>query len=325
MKRKPIRIATRGSPLALAQANAALAHCREKFPKLAFELKIIKSSGDKFPAASLASPSPAMPAGIFTKELETALLKGRADMAIHSLKDLPTELPEGLKLGAVAGKRADPRDVLLYKEPLAPGLALAQLPKGMTVATSSPRRRAQLLALRRDFKVVEIRGNVATRLRKLAEQPEMDATILAAAGLARLDLVLTPEGRLSGEGVPGGLLGITLGVEEMLSCVGQAAIGVEIRADDKQAAALCRELNDESTFQCVAAERALLRALGGGCQMPLGALATLAGTELYLRAISFEGDKIRRAEGRGAVNDAEGLGRRVAAALLKQEPQKKNS
>ena len=113
---------------------------------------------------------PSLPKGLFTKELEVALLKGHADLAVHSLKDLPTELPAGLKLGAVAGKRADVRDVLIYKEPLAPGLKLAQLPKGLTVATSSTRRQAQLLAARPDFKVVEIRGNVATRLRKLAEQ-----------------------------------------------------------------------------------------------------------------------------------------------------------
>ena len=194
-KIKPIRIATRGSALALAQANLVLAQCREKFPKLAFELKIIKTSGDKFLGASMVNPDASLPKGLFTKELEIALLKGRADLAVHSLKDLPTELPEGLKLGAVAGKRADVRDVLIYKAPLAPGLKLAQLPKGLTVATSSTRRQAQLLALRPDFKVVEIRGNVATRLRKLAEQADLGATILAAAGLGRLHFDLTESGR----------------------------------------------------------------------------------------------------------------------------------
>jgi hydroxymethylbilane synthase len=315
-KNKPILLATRGSALALAQANMVLAHCREKFPKLLFELKIIKTSGDKFLTASLVNPDPSLPKGLFTKELEVALLKGRADLAVHSLKDLPTDLPEGLKLGAVAGRRADPRDILVYKEPLAPGLKLAQLPKGLTVATSSTRRQAQLLAARPDFKVVEIRGNVATRLRKLAEQPELDATILAAAGLDRLHFQLTEAGRLAGEGGPAGLLGLMLETDEMLPCVGQAAIGLEIRADDEQAASLCRELNDESTFQCVTAERALLRALGGGCQMPLGALATLAGTKLHLRAVSFLEGKVRRAEARGPVNDAGGLGERVARQLI---------
>jgi hydroxymethylbilane synthase len=315
MKRKPILIATRGSALALAQANMVLAQCREKFPKLPFELKIIKTSGDKFLSASMANPDSSLPKGLFTKELEVALLKRRADLAVHSLKDLPTELPDGLKLGAVAGKRADVRDILIYKLPLAPGLKLGELPKGLTVATSSTRRRAQLLALRPDFKVVEIRGNVATRLRKLADQAELGATILAAAGLGRLHFSLTEAGALAGAGLPEGLLGIMLDTEEMLPCAGQAAIGLEIRSDDEQAASLCRELNDESTFQCVTAERALLRALGGGCQMPIGALATLEGTELRLRAVSFLAGKVRRAEARGAVNDAAGLGERVAKHL----------
>jgi hydroxymethylbilane synthase len=315
MKGKPIRIATRGSALALAQANMVLAQCREKFPRLAFELKVIKTTGDKLQTASLSRPDASLPKGLFTKELETALLKGRADFAVHSLKDLPTELPEGLKLGAVAGQRADVRDVLIYKEPLAPGLKLAQLPKGLTVATSSTRRQAQLLALRPDFKTVEIRGNVPSRLRKLAQQAGLDATILAAAGLARLQFNLTEAGRLTGSEVPDGLLAIVLDVDQMLPCLGQAAIGLEIRADDKQAASLCRELNDESTFQCVTAERALLRALGGGCQMPIGAHATLVGRELHLRAVSFLQEKVRRAEGRGPVNDAVGLGQRVATQL----------
>jgi hydroxymethylbilane synthase len=315
MKHKPILIATRGSALALAQANQVLAQCREKFPKHVFELKIIKTSGDKFLAASMTSPDPSLPKGLFTKELEIALLKRRADIAVHSLKDLPTDLPEGLKLGAVAGKRADVRDVLIYKEPLGPGLKLSQLPKGLTVATSSTRRRAQLLAARPDFKVVEIRGNVATRLRKLAQDTTLDATILAAAGLERLQFRATPAGRFTGTGVPDGLLTIMLDTNDMLPCVGQAAIGLEIRADDEQAASLCRELNDESTFQCVTAERALLSALGGGCQTPVGAHATLEGTELRLRAVSFLKNKVRRAEARGAVNEAASLGERVAAQL----------
>jgi hydroxymethylbilane synthase len=315
MRDKPILIATRGSALALAQAQVVLAQCREKFSRLAFELKIIKTSGDKLQTASLARPDASLPKGLFTKELEAALLKGRADLAVHSLKDLPTELPEGLKLGAVAGQRADVRDILIYKSPLAPGLKLAGLPKGMTVATSSTRRQAQLLALRPDFKVVEIRGNVATRLHKLAQQAGLDATILAAAGLGRLQFRLTEAGRLTGNEVPEGLLAMLLETDQMLPCAGQAAIGLEIRAEDEQATSLCRELNDESTFQCVAAERALLRALGGGCQMPIGAHATLAGTELHLRAVSFLHDKVRRAEARGTVNDATSLGERVAAQL----------
>jgi hydroxymethylbilane synthase len=315
MKNKPILIATRGSALALAQANQVLAQCRQAFPQSAFELKIIKTSGDKFLTASLSNPDASLPKGLFTKELEVALLQGRADLAVHSLKDLPTELPEGLKLGGVAGRREDVRDVLIYKKPLAPGLKLAQLPGGLTVATSSTRRQAQLLALRPDFKVVEIRGNVATRLRKLAEEAGLDATILAAAGLARLRFRITPSGPLTGGEAPDGLRAMLLDTNEMLPCVGQAAIGLEIRADDERAASLCRELNDEATFQCVTAERALLRALGGGCQMPIGAHATLTGVELRLRAVSFLQEKVRRAEARGPVNAAAGLGERVASQL----------
>ncbi len=315
MKGKTICIATRGSALALAQANAVLAQCRKTFPKLEFELKIIKTSGDKFLNVSMAKPDASMPKGLFTKELEVALLKGRADLAVHSLKDLPTELPEGLRLGAVAGKRADARDVIVYKKSLAAGPKLADWPKGLTVATSSPRRQAQLLVLRPDFKMVEIRGNVASRLRKLAEDPALDATILAAAGLGRLKFKISAAGKLSGADVPEGLLAKILETDEMLPCVGQAAIGLEIRSDDEQTASLCRELNDESTFQCVTAERALLRAIGGGCQMPIGAHATLTGTELHLRAVSFLNNTVRRAEGRGSAHDAAKLGEIVAGQL----------
>lgn len=314
-KNKPILIATRGSALALAQANMVLAQCREKFPKLVFDLKIVKTTGDKAITASMSKPDASLPKGLFTKELEVALLKRRADIAVHSLKDLPTDLPEGLKLGAVAGKRADVRDILIYKAPLAPALKLAQFPEGLTVATSSTRRKAQLLSLRPDFKIVEIRGNVATRLRKLAEQPELGATILAAAGLGRLHFKLTPEGFLTGSDVPDGLRWLMFETDQMLPCVGQAAIGLEIREDDEHATTLCHELNDESTFQCVTAERALLRALGGGCQMPIGAHATLTGTELHLAAVSFLEEKVRRAEAQGPVNDAVGLGELVARQL----------
>ncbi len=317
MKSKTIYIATRGSTLALAQAGAVLAQCQKTFPKLAFELKIIKTSGDKFLNVSLAKPDASLPKGLFTKELEVALLKGRADLAVHSLKDLPTELPEGLKLGAVAGKRADVRDVIVYKKSLAAGPKLADWPKGLTVATSSTRRQAQLLALRPDFKVVEIRGNVATRLRKLAEEAVLDATILAAAGLSRLKFKISAAGKLSGADVPEGLLAKILDTDEMLPCVGQAAIGLEVRSDDEQAASLCRELNDESTFQCITAERALLRALGGGCQMPIGAHATLSGTELHLRAVSFLDGMVRKAESRASVHEASKLGESVAEQLKK--------
>src|SRR5947208_10550793 len=190
-----IPLATRGSALALAQANLVLAQCRAAFPKLRFDLKIVKTTGDKLQSASLAQEGKSLPKGLFTKELEIALLKHKAELAVHSLKDLPTELPAGLKLGAVS-KRVDVRDVLAYRdaeylsaqraraavEEWSPGhserrgfeprAVLRDLPRGATGAASSPRRKAQLLARRPDQNVVEIRGNVVTRLQKLADQPE---------------------------------------------------------------------------------------------------------------------------------------------------------
>ncbi len=308
-------IATRGSPLALAQANAVLAQCRAKFPSLAFELKIIKTSGDKLQTASLSRIDATLTRGLFTKELEVALSKQRADLAVHSLKDLPTELPPGLRLGAVAGKREDARDVLIYKEPLSPRLTMASLPPGFLVATASTRRKAQLLAARPDLKVVDIRGNVGTRLRKLAEQPELNGTILAAAGMARLGFRITAEGRLTGENVPAGILATFLDIDEMLPCVGQAAIGLEIREDDERIALVCRELNDEGTFQCVTAERAFLRAMGGGCQSPLAAFARIEGNEMELKAVSFLVEKARRAQERAPIKDADALGQSVASRI----------
>jgi hydroxymethylbilane synthase len=157
---------------------------------------------------------------------------------------------------------------------------------------------------------------VGTRLQKLSEQTGLDGTILAAAGLARLKIRLTSKtGLLAGEGVPEGLRASILELDEMLPCVGQAALGLEIREADDRVAVICRELNDEATFQCVTAERALLRALGGGCQTPVGAYAASVGTEIHLRAVSFLPGAVRRAEGRAAMNEATSLGERVAAEL----------
>jgi len=316
MTAAPILIATRGSALALAQANMVLAACRRKFPKLAFALKIIKSTGDKLQSISMSRIDASLPRGLFTKELEVALLKSRADMAVHSLKDLPTQLPDGLALGAVAGKRADVRDVFIYRDAFQPGTKLADFPPGLTVATSSTRRKAQILAQRPDFNVVDIRGNVHTRLRKLAGQAGLDATILAAAGLGRLHLRITAARRLQGGGAPRGLAATILDIEQMLPCVGQGALGLEIREEDQRMAEICRRLNHYETFQCVIAERALLRALGGGCQTPIGACASVEGGELCLRAVSFLTGKARRAEVRAPLSEAQALGERAATRLL---------
>jgi hydroxymethylbilane synthase len=324
---RPLAIATRGSALALAQAHAVLAQCRAAFPQLEFELKIIKTTGDKLQTASLAQDGKTLPKGLFTKELEAALLKERADLAVHSLKDLPTELPPGLKLGAVC-KRADVRDVLIYRDAEAqqtsgqparrgfwPKLAVMDLPAGAVVATSSTRRRAQLLAHNPMLKVPDIRGNVLTRLKKLAERAELDATVLALAGLTRLGFRITPEGRLEGDAVPGGLLATVLDTEVMLPCVGQGAIGIEVREQDERVAAVCERLNDFNTLQCVTAERAFLAAMGGGCQSPVAAYAQVTGDELQIRVLSFVHGPLRRAQAARPITEAAELGRQLAAGL----------
>src|SRR5581483_12442038 len=218
MSKRTILIATRGSALALAQAKMVLAQCRQHFPALAFDLKIIKTTGDKLQTASMAKTDEKLPRGLFTKELEVALLKGRADLAVHSLKDLPTELPAGLISGGVGGPSQDVRDVLIWRAADFSIQTMQGLPNGLTVATSSTRRKAQLLALRSDLNIVEIRGNVATRLEKLARDTKLGATILAAAGLARLNFSIAADGKLSGDGVPDGLRAIFLSPEEMLPC-----------------------------------------------------------------------------------------------------------
>jgi hydroxymethylbilane synthase len=323
-------IATRGSALALAQANMVIAQCRAAFPKLSFELKIIKTTGDKLQTASLALEGQALPKGLFTKELEAALLDQRADLAVHSLKDLPTELPDGLKLGAVT-QRADVRDVLIYRDAeeasnkpserqaarrgFKPGLQIKDLPAGAVIATSSTRRKAQLLAHRPGLKVPDIRGNVLTRLQKLASQPEMDATVLALAGLTRLGYVITPAGRLEGKDVPAGLRATILETETMLPCVGQGAIGIEVRENDDDIAAICERLDHLVTRQCVTAERAFLAAMGGGCQSPVAAYAEIESKQLCMRVLSFTHGPVRHAEGRKSARDAAELGTQLAAEL----------
>ena len=266
-----IFLATRGSALALAQANAVLAECRAAFPGLRFDLKIIKTTGDKLQTASLAQEGANLPKGLFTKELEVALLHREADVAVHSLKDLPTDLPDGLTLGAV-GKRADVRDVLVYRvapsssagpRGFLPGLRLANLPADAVVATSSTRRKAQLLVVQPGLKVVDIRGNVLTRLQKVAGRPELDATILALAGITRLAYRITAEGRMEGQGVPDGLLAAVLDAAEMLPCVGQAAVGLEVRAGDQRLAEICARL-ERSRIAGVRDRRARLPGRHGG-------------------------------------------------------------
>jgi hydroxymethylbilane synthase len=311
-----IIIATRGSALALVQANQILDACRAAFPDKTFEIQTFKTTGDKNLTASLANPGKALPKGLFTKELEVALLAGEADLAVHSLKDLPTELPDGLTLGATT-KREDARDTLVWAhdEGVASDGALPELPQGATVATSSNRRKAQLLKLRPDLNIVEIRGNVATRLRKLKEQPELHATILAAAGLNRLGYTIGDDGVLSGDDVPEGVKARRLEFDEMLPCVGQAAIGIEIRENDPRIEEVCAKLTCAETLACVTAERAFLAGMGGGCATPVAARATVEDDSLTLKAISFVGGEYREAERHGVQGDAVALGCEIASMV----------
>ena len=335
---RPIIIATRGSALALAQANLVAAQCRAAFPRLRFELKIITTTGDKLQKSSLVEGG--LPKGLFTKELEVALVKGRADLAVHSLKDLPTDLPAGLILAATP-KREDVRDVLIYrdaaflarqKETISeqkewspgqsdlrgykPHLKLKDFPRGATIATSSTRRKMSLLDVRPDFKIVEIRGNVTTRMQKVAERGELDATILALAGMTRLNFKINTDGTLVGDAVPDGLLATVLDLEVMLPCVGQGAIGIEIRADDERIGKIVERLNHFNTFHCVTAERAFLRAMGGGCQSPVAAYAEIIGNKISMCAVSFhDPTMIKRGDGKRPIIEAAILGEEIAERL----------
>jgi hydroxymethylbilane synthase len=282
-------IASRGSQLALWQAHwverqltAAGHKCR---------IEIIKTTGDKITDVPLAKVGTK---GLFTKEIEEALLDGRADLAVHSLKDLPTELPEGLVLAAVP-ERQDPRDAVVGKR-------LAELPAGAKVGTSSLRRAAQLRMLRHDLQVESVRGNVDTRLRKL-DEGQYDAILLAAAGLKRLGW----EDRIA-EILP---------VDMMYPAVGQGALAIETRPHGAGFEA-CVALDHPDTHAAVTAERGVLGALGGGCQVPIGAHATVENGRLKLLAMvsSPDGSEIVRSEAEGAVEEAEKLGAQVGAALL---------
>ena len=320
MSEKPIIICTRGSALALAQSNMIAAMCRAAFPELRFELQIIKTTGDKLQKASMAKTDPSLPKGLFTKELEVAMLNGDADLAVHSLKDLPTELPDGLILAATP-KREDVRDVLIYRATgggqrgFKAHAALKDFPTGATIATSSTRRKQSLLAVRPDLNIVEIRGNVATRMQKVADRADVDATILALAGMTRLNFKINADGTISGDAVPTGLRATVLGLDEMLPCVGQGAIGIEIRAHDERIAKIVARLNHADTFHAVTAERAFLRGMGGGCQSPVGAHAVVAGGQISLTAISFRDETVKCGAGKKPVAEAVALGEQIAAEL----------
>lgn len=295
-----LRLATRGSDLALAQTREVARLLREAHPGLDVPEVIIRTAGDKDAEGDL---SQAAQTGLFTKELEAALLDGRADAAVHSLKDLPTTLPAGLDLAAVL-PRADCSDVLVSMEQG----GLERLTPGARVGTGSPRRRAMLLAERPDVVAVPMRGNVPTRLAKLAAG-SCDATILAAAGLARLGYPTAGNFQIGGK-----ILHVTK-LDEFLPAPGQGAVAVEIRADDAATREALSVLHDAATDAAVRAEREVLRASGGGCHMALGARGRMVGDEMHLEAVLFNETPggARYASGHG--KDPEQLGRDVAARL----------
>ena len=272
---KTMILGTRGSELALVQTRDVAARLGQAHPGLAVEETIIKTTGDKRLDVSLSAPG-SLEKGLFTKELEEALLSKSVHAAVHSLKDLPTEQPPGLIVGAIL-ERADISDALASKH----AGGWKGLPPEATVATSSLRRKNQLLLLRPDLQIVEIRGNVPTRLRKVFENPELDALVVASAALARLGKEIVPDG-----------LQITV-IEEMLPAPGQGAVAVECRADDKETRDLLAAIHHEPTALCVRAERELLHRLGGGCHMPLGTRAVIEDGKLRLLAALFEADGIR--------------------------------
>lgn len=289
-------IGTRGSRLALTQTEQVAARLRELAPGLEVEVRVIRTTGDRILDTPLAQIGDK---GLFTKELETALLDGAIDLAVHSLKDLPTALPAGLQVGAVPAREV-PNDALVCAR--WPGLEA--LPQGARVGTSSPRRAAQLRAFRPDLEIVDLRGNVDTRVGRVTEG-RLDAAVLACAGLRRLGME-----RAIRETIP---------FEILVPAVGQGALAVESRSNDEDLAGLLDRLTDTATQAEVLAERACLDGLGGGCQIPLGAIARAGATGLTLlaRVCSLNGKRNAQAETQGPIAAAADIGRRAAEMLLR--------
>jgi hydroxymethylbilane synthase len=286
-----LKIGSRGSQLALWQANHVAALLRAKGHTV--EIEVIKTTGDKITSVALAKVGTK---GMFTKEIEEALHEKRVDLAVHSLKDVPTDLAQEFELAAIM-KREDPRDAFISVK----FSSLEELPHGAKVGTSSLRRQCQLKSVRPDLEVFPLRGNVDTRLRKL-ESGEYDAIILAAAGVLRLGLETHVRSRIS--------------ADVMCPAVGQGALAIEIRRGDQQTKTLLAFLNDADTHAAIDCERALLGSLGGGCQVPIGAYAEKRGDRLFLRAMVGrpDGSQILREQAEGT--DGLKLGRETAQTLL---------
>lgn len=295
--REKLIIGSRGSDLALWQTRFVKAKLEELFPALKLEVEIIKTTGDKMLDVALAKIGDK---GLFTRQIETALLNREIDLAVHSLKDLQTVQPENLTIGAVL-TREMPNDVLISKR----YASIDDLPKGARVATGSLRRKSQLLHYRPDLQIFEIRGNVPTRIKKF-EESNLDAMILAFAGVHRLNL--------------DSYIKQIIPFETMLPAVGQGAMAVEIRSDDVKIRELLQKLNDPETNFCITAERAFLRTLEGGCQVPIGASAFLENDKIFLEGMvgNLEGSVNLRDSISGDKKDAADLGRQLAQKLIER-------
>ena len=288
-------IATRKSPLAMWQAEFVKAQLMQQHPQLAIELIGMSTQGDVLLDVPLAKIGGK---GLFIKELEEQMLAGNAQLAVHSMKDLPAVLPEGFAIGAVMA-RHNPLDAFVSNT----YASLDELPQGAIVGTSSLRRKSQLLAVRPDLQLHDLRGNIHTRMRKL-DEGQYDAIILAAAGLERMDI---PERIRS-----------VIPAEVCLPAVAQGALAIEVLADDASTQGFVDCLNDESTLACVRAERSMNAALEGGCQVPIGSYAIWQGEQIWLRGLvaSLDGKTIIRAERKGSAADAQAMGEDLAQELL---------
>ena len=297
MAKQKIIIGSRGSELALWQANFVKKELEKKNKNISVEIKIIKTKGDKILDVALSKIGDK---SLFTKELENELLAKRIDLAVHSLKDVQTQLPKGLKLAAIT-KRHAVEDVLIARKK---GMTLNKLPEDAVVGTGSLRRKCQILHLRPDIKTEELRGNVQSRLKKFNES-EWDAIILARAGIERMKLQKHISSYIK--------------KEEMLPAVGQGALGIEIHKDNKFVDKVLQSIHHENTNISVLAERALLRTLEGGCQVPIGAFAEVTKSGLYLDAMvgSLDGTITFRKKMRGSKKDPEKLGKQLARDLMK--------
>ncbi len=294
-EKKVVVVGSRGSKLALIQTNWVISELKRLNPGLEFQIEKISTKGDKITNAPLSRLGGV---GLFTKELEVALIKEKIDIAVHSAKDVPTEIDEGLTIGATP-KREDPHDVLISIN----NASLEKLPDNARIGTSSLRRKAQLLAFREDYKILDLRGNLDTRLKKL-EAEDLDAIVVAHAGLLRMGYT--------------GQISQIIPFDIMLPAVGQGSLCIEIRKDDTRIQKIVSAMDDEQTRIAVEAERSLLAKLQGGCQVPIGAYAEIQGKEVSIEAIicTLDGDHAIRDRHSGPKNQAVKIGEELAQRML---------